>query len=413
MKRYFSWFMYLLLLTTWTQAQSQDISLDDYLNAAKVNYPWLREFNNNISIHHLENEKVRAQYYYPKGYINANLMQAPVINGVGYDKAITNGALYAALIGAKMPLLSKPFAENRTKYNNLLAKKSEWEKDSTWHDVKKRISNGYAYCYADQQLLVNAQKQLSVIEEQHQVVQKLAEKGIMKGTDILLLEITVKNRQIQVKEYNDSLINDIYKLNILCGVNTPVSVHFKAPVVKLAESPDSTHFTRQFLLDSMMVRNQQDSFNLKYKPNISVYADAGLNAASLSTAQNNLGFSIGLNLTMTLFDHGQRKINDQQTKIRMNTIQVHRYYDMNKRWQNLKNLFARINSNEQKLEQIKTQIEQYNNLIRIYRREMATGDMSVNDFLVNFRNSLQVEQDLVNQQLQINILINEYNYWNW
>ncbi len=93
----------------------------------------------------------------------------------------------------------------------------------------------------------------------------------------------------------------------------------------------------------------------------------------------------------------------------MNTVQVYRNYYMNKRRQNLRNLFTQIKRNEQKLEQIKTQIEQYNNLIQIYRRELATGDMSVNDFLVNFRNSLQVEQNLVNQQLQINILINEYN----
>ena len=72
-----------------------------------------------------------------------------------------------------------------------------------------------------------------------------------------------------------------------------------------------------------------------------------------------------------------------------------------------------ISETNEKINELSDQLEQYETLLAIYKTDLATGEITVNDFLVVFRNSLQAKQDIIQQKLNKNNLINAYNYWNW
>lgn len=412
MRAHLTTILSLLLLPAILHAQTR--SLPDYLQAGKQNSPLLQDYENTASLAQLENQKVKADYEYPAVQASANIMEAPVINGVGYDKAITNGSWYAAQIGISIPLFSKPFETASLSKNSLDAEKAVWQGKMSWNEVKRQIADGYATCYGDQLMLESAQDLLDIITTQHHLSQELAKKGIMKGSDVLLLELEVSNQKIKVHDQLGGLQHDLHALNALCGISDTSLVQLEKPDINLSgKKVDTSRFEQQFLIDSLMALNQQQQFNLKYRPKLSAYADAGLNAVYLTSPQDNLGFSVGLSMNFTFFDHGQRKITEQQTKIRLNTVNRYKLYFLTQRDQQLHSYLVQIKLANQKINELDTQVEQYKRLMHIYKSELASGDLSVNDYLVFFRNYLQAEQEFIIQQLNKNTLINAYNYWNW
>ncbi|MCB2221647.1 MAG: TolC family protein [Bacteroidetes bacterium] len=403
-----------LLMINQLEAQAQNKDVRYFLENAKSNSPVLREYQNNASVADLENEKVISDYRYPAVHADVNWMEAPVIKGVGYDEAITNGAWYSALAGVSMSLFTKALSQPELEKNNLQAGKSKWLGKMGWKELSMQITDLYAQCFADQQNLDNLKDQMNVITDQHRLARKLAEQGIVRASDVLQLGIEVSAQKVRVKDQRTTLRNNLNKLNTACGISDTTLYRLADPALVLSVAvSDSSLFLKQFYYDSLSILNQQDLFNLKYIPKLSAFADAGLNASKLTAPQNNLGFSFGLNLNVKLWDHGQRKINEKQSQIRMNTVSSYKSYFQNQRTQQLNSILVRIRETEEKITELAEQLKQYETLLAIYKTDLSTGDITMNEFLVVFRNSLKARQAIIQQQLNKNNLINAYNYWNW
>src|SRR5258706_13798113 len=84
----------------------QPKDLDYFVNNAIVNSPLLNENYNNILIAGVDSALiVAANRYQVAG--NGNAYVAPIINGWGYDKAITNGQQLSPLIGLNKKIYTK------------------------------------------------------------------------------------------------------------------------------------------------------------------------------------------------------------------------------------------------------------------------------------------------------------------
>src|SRR5215217_3040592 len=85
-------------------AQYKD--LDYFLTNAIANSPLLNESRNNILIAGVDSALiVAANKYQVSG--NGNAYYAPIVNGWGYDKAITNGQQLSALIALNKQIYNK------------------------------------------------------------------------------------------------------------------------------------------------------------------------------------------------------------------------------------------------------------------------------------------------------------------
>src|SRR5436309_710186 len=83
-------FILFFLLFITTPGFTQNNQLDYFLKEAIVNSPLLKDNQNQILLNDIDSIRILADY---KPHLNftSNNMYAPVVNGYGYDKAITNG----------------------------------------------------------------------------------------------------------------------------------------------------------------------------------------------------------------------------------------------------------------------------------------------------------------------------------
>jgi outer membrane protein TolC len=395
-------------------AMAQTRTLDDYLKLGEDHSPLLRDDQNQAAVALLENQKVRANYRLPTAYSNINWMEAPTNTALGYDAAITNGAWYAAMVGMSIPLFTKFFTERETTMHSLEADNATWQGRTALHALRKQITDAYLTCFADQALTENARQQLDLVTQQYVLSQRLAQQGIFKASDILLLKIEVEHQQMQMQSFIAQFKNDLGSLNTLCAITDTTNYALSDPHLIFTDTiVQQSNYLRQFLLDSMMTQSQQLLFELKYKPQVSAFTDAGLNTSTLHAPYNHIGFSFGVNFSVPLYDGGQRDINRQQTEIKFNTGTAYRNYFTDQRTQQLENFHTQITLAEGRIKNLEQQLTEYTSVLNLYKDALNSGEISIMDYLVVFRNALQAQQDVIYQQLQKNMAINAFNYWNW
>ena len=406
----------LLLLTITVSLPAQQRNLEYYLQTGIENSPLLKDYQNQASIAGLQDEMLKATYRKPQLSGTAEVMQAPLINGVGYDESITNGGLYAAMMQVDQPIFTTPFIKNGQEHNQLIREQSGYNGKLTRRDLEKQVTEKYIICYIDlrhQQYI----KQLGdLLKEQYNLSLQLAKSGVLKASDVILLEIEYTRQQNQLAALSAQYMSDLSALNSLCGISDTGKVTIAEPVLTVNDSLPAdgiSRFLYQYTLDSLLTENNRKNFDLKYKPRLDAYANTGLNAVKIPGIQDKFGFSAGLRLSVTLFDGKQKSINQQETTIKLQTLKGYKNYTSNQQFQMHTNLLRQISLAGQRMELSKEQLKKYDQLIKIYRQELSQGDISVNDFLTTLRTYKSMQDEYLNYYQQKLVTINAFNYWNW
>ena len=85
---------------------AQKNTLDFYLQEAIQNSPLLKDYQSQMESNAIDSERIRAQY---KPQVSGSSINsyAPVINGFGYDNAITNGGQLSGIVNVSQTLVSR------------------------------------------------------------------------------------------------------------------------------------------------------------------------------------------------------------------------------------------------------------------------------------------------------------------
>src|SRR4051794_39507771 len=102
----------LFFFSNYTMAQPRN--LEYFINAGLANSPLLHDLGNQAASGAIDSQRLRATYR-PLVTGTSNNFTAPIINGWGYDEAITNQGGYATYVSVN---------ENFIGRNNLNAQKS-------------------------------------------------------------------------------------------------------------------------------------------------------------------------------------------------------------------------------------------------------------------------------------------------
>ncbi len=408
---------FLLLLATSLSLRAQKHDLEYYLRTGVENSPLLKDYQNQTSIAGLEDKMLGATYRKPQLSGSAEIMQAPVINGVGYDEGITNGGLYAATVQIDQPLFTSSFMKTGQEQNRLISEQAGYNGKVSQRDLERQITGKYIACYIDLQHTQYMQQLADLLEEQYNLSQQLAKSGILKASDVILLEIESTRQQNQLAALYAQYKDDLTALNSLCGIEDTGSVTVTEPLLTVNDSVSGattlSRFLYKYTLDSMLTRNQQKTFELKYKPRLDAYANTGLNAVKIPGIQDKFGFSAGLRLSVTLYDGQQKSINRQETKIKLQTLENYKQYNATQQILTRTNLLNQIDMAGQRMALSNEQLKKYDQLLTIYRRELAQGDISVTDYLTTLRTYKNTQDEYLNYYQQKLITINAFNYWNW
>ena len=401
-------------------------NLDYYISSAKTNSGLLNDLRNQISISKLQNDLDFAQNSSYQLSLSSSILFTPYLNNssglittnpdtkaIGYDIGLSNGGLYSAQINFGKNLFNSGVLDVYKKKNELTNLNLSNSIQLEEHNVVKTVTEQYLSCVRNYLLYKLSSEYLGNIQEQLNISGKLLENGFMKAQDYLLLKIEVSSNIAAVDESWQSYKNELLTLNSLCGIQDTAGVILEEIKLQTTAPSGDSKFVSRFPVDSSLISASQELFETKYMPQISVVANAGLNAIELNNLQRRLGISAGLNFTMPLFDGNQKDITRQQSAISQKTISQSRDILLKNIFVQKQNGLEKIKSLEKMLKSEQKQIEEYNNVILLNQKELEKGSISMIEYLTLFKNYFELRKNEITTGINYQVEINNYNYWNW
>ena len=415
------------LVAIWANAQTRN--LDYYIAEAQINSPLINKSKNDNKIIQLDIEQIKSMLSKPQINVEANILFAPIIshdNGnkfqwitegaidyTGYDLSYSDGGQYNAAISVTQPVLMGSRQKAYSQKADVTTQLNENNIILTQHELELLVSHQYLLC-----LKVKKQSAISTVlieklGSQVKTMQKLVENAIYKQTDLLLMQIELENYRIEYQYFIAQYQNNLADLNLLCGINDTTSVEIED--VNYSLKPDTvlqSKFLAGYKLDSLNLEAELSVFDQKYKPQVSLFANAGMNAIYVP-AFNRFGFATGVNFSWNIFDGNQKKIVHDKSFINMQTLEFEKQYFVRQHNINKNKYLIQIESVNSRLEIVTRQLEKYRELLELYAFQLSQAQVSVMDYKNLVRDISAKKQESLLLEMQNQALINSYNYWNY
>ena len=376
-------------------AQKRDS--DFYIGQAKENSPLINQAKNEKKIVSLDMQQMNRILYKPEINVISGFTFSPIISRdnnsnsfhlvsdgatdyIGHDLALTDGGQYQALVSMRQPLLSGSRYKAYVNKADISQQINENNITLTIHELEQVIGYQYLLCIRSLKEAENSLSLIRNLEEQYALIQKLVENGVYKQTDLMLMQIELENYNLEYKGYRAEYISNLYDLNLICGISDTIvvglqDVEFKINPVTAAKSG----FLTGFKLDSLNILSDRAVNELKYKPQLDLFADAGLNAAYLPYPRR-LGLSAGLALTWNIFDGHQKNIQREKSTVNLQTLEFRKNNFMTQNEISRNKILNQINSVKERIMLNEMQADKYKHLAEAYSKELSLGEASIMDF---------------------------------
>jgi outer membrane protein TolC len=401
----------LLPLTGCLLAQSRNI--DYYLEQALSNSPLLKDYRNQVLTNQLDSQRIRATYK-PQVTGTSNNMYAPVINGFGYDNAITNGGNLTAMVGVNQSLVSRK--NINTQFETLRIQNQGLENTAqiTEQDLKRTIITQYITVYGSLQQLNFTRETDELLKKEEIILRKLTENNVYRQTDYLTFLVTLKQQELAVRQLDIQYRNDNATLNYLSGIVDTATAPLLEPGISLNALPDPEHsvFFHKYTLDSLLLTNNRALVDFSYKPKVNLFADGGYNSSFIYQAYKNFGTSFGINITVPIYDGKQRKLQYSKLDIAERTRAGYKDFYKKQYYQQVAQLQQQLKGTEALIGDINQQIKYSEGLINANVKLLETGDAKIADLVIALNNYLAAKNLLIQNNVSRLQIINQINYWN-
>jgi len=419
-----------ILFLLYPMIYTQQRDLNYFLEQARNNSPLILKNKNDTKIIDLDLKITQSILKNPVINLESNILFAPIIshnsgsnrldfvsngsdNYSGYDLAVTDGGQYQAYITLKQPLLGKVNLKFYSQKSDISSQKNNFSTALTIHEIEQLVSYQYILCVKSKIQIKNEYQLIEQLDDQLIVMQKLVENAIFKQTDLLLLKIEKQNQELNSKSFEDDYKSNLFDLNILCGINDTSKVDIQESDLQLnPEILSNSQFLTSYKLDSLAILADLSISELKYKPQLNLFANAGLNAVYLP-ALNRLGMSAGITFSWNMYDGNQRKFEKAKSIINIQSLQFDKNHFMTQQEINKNKIKSQINSLNERTILVENQLTQYDKLYATYQNELKQGLISVMDFKNLLKDITSKKQDFLLLKMEKQMLINTYNYWNY
>jgi len=284
----------------------------------------------------------------------------------------------------------------------------------TENDLTKAITPQYlTACFIFENIESNNELLVSSKEEEI-VLKQLVEKGLYKQVDYYAFMVELKNQELTLSDLQIQYQKELSALHILCGLPDTTNEELELPELKphsnlnIADSPFFTRFT----IDSLRIQNEKLLVDRNYKPSVNWYSDAGLLNNIPRDIAKNFGFSVGLGLSVPIYDGQQRKLNYERLKIAENTRSYYAGYFKQQFDRQQQQLFTELKKTQEIIPQVNQQLHFAELVIKQDKYLVNSGNISITDYVAALRNYISVKSSLNQYQVKILQIITEINYWN-
>jgi len=401
----------LMLASTASFAQQKD--LNHYIKEGIANSPLLKDLKNQAKSNTIDSLRIIASY---KPQINAQSSNsyAPTYNDWGYESAITNGANFSELLAVNKRLVSKENLHNQYQAIELQNKSLATTGKISQQDIKKAITAQYITAYGSQQQVLFNKEMLKLLEKEEKILKTLTEKNVYRQTDYLSFLVTKQQQALAVTQIKLQFQNDLASLNYLSGIVDTSFTTLIAPIIepKPVNEIETTVFYEPFKIDSLKLVNNDALIEFNYKPKVSLYADAGNISTFAVDPYKNFGTSVGINITMPIYDGKQKKMQHDKNAIAHNTISNYETYFKSQYAQQIAQLVQQLNLTQQLITEATEQLKYSDALIEANSKLLVIGDVHIADYILALSNYLSVKNSITQNTINRLQIINQINYWN-
>jgi hypothetical protein len=409
---------------------AQQRNLDYFLEQAKSNSPLINKTRNDNKLVSLDLKQINSVLMKPEVNVLSGVTFAPIIshdNNVnkfelvsagatsynGYDLALTDGGQYQAVVSVRQPLLSG--SKYRT-YEGKAGVSSQINENNialTIHELEQVVGYQYILCLKSLKQAEISLSLLNALEAQLKILQTLVANAVYKQSDLILLQIEVQDLNSEYRSFNSEYITNLYDLNLICGIKDTARVLLQDMEVTLRpENAGRSNFLISYKLDSLNILADQAVSELKYKPQLDLFADAGLFAAYLPYLTR-FGFSTGLTFSWNIFDGRQRNIQRDRSTINIQNLEFEKQNLLTQNFVSRNRIINELRNVDDKILVREKQTVQYRKLYDTYTRELAIGEISVMDFKNLLKDITTKKQEILLLKMERQLLVNSYNYLNY
>jgi outer membrane protein TolC len=388
-------------------------SLDFYLGQALQNSPLLKDYQNQVLAGEIDSQIVRAGYK-PQVTGTSINTYAPVINGYGYDQAISNGGNFSTLVGVNKTIVSQRHLDAQFETVRLQNEGLRNTSKISGQDLKKNVTAQYITTYGDLQQLTFNREVYSLLQKEETLLKGLTERNVYRQTDYLTFLVTLKQEGLLLRQLEIQYRNDHGTLNYLCGIVDTSATALEDPGIRLQSLPDIRHsaFFRQYDLDSLKLRNDRSLIDFNYRPKAAIYGDGGYSSTLAYQAYKNFGISFGISVTVPIYDGHQRRLQYSKLDIAERTRNGYKDFFTSQYSQQIAQLSQQLKATEDLIGQIDDQLRYSEALIDVNGKLLGTGDAKIADYILALNNYLNAKNLLTQNNITRLQIINQINYWN-
>ncbi len=393
---------------------AQDKNLDYYLTNAVTNSPLLNDQRNQVLSNNIDSQiLVASRKVQVTG--NGNTFYAPVINGYGYDAALTNGGQLQALLTATKNLLPKKYFNFQFRDLQIIGDSIRNASKISEQDLKKTIINQYITTYGDQLQLDFYNELHNLLMREEIILKRLTQKNVYKQVDYLSFLVTYQQQELIQQQLDVQYKNDFATLNYLAGIFDTTTATLTQPELTAVRNfySDTSVFFLKYRIDSLRLINSKSLIDLGYRPRINLFADGGFQSAlSPFPSTKNFGTSFGVSFVLPLYDGGQKKLQYSKLAIAESTRIRNKEFFQHQFNQQVAQLQQQLYAIENLLGPINKQIKYIETLIDVNGRLLETGDIKMTDYILALNNYITSKNLVVQNMISRYQVINQLNYWN-
>jgi len=403
---------YILLLNT-SSILAQTKTLNDYIDIALKNSPVLKDYYGQIEQNKIDSAVTNSNYK-PQVNFTGAALTAPSYGQYGYDKNISNGGNYEAIVSASQLITPRKEINTNRKLSNIAHLSLSNQEKQTELQLKKDITEKYLnICLLQNQEQFIFQSDSFLIKESA-ILKSLTEKGVYKVSDYYELFVEEQSEHTETEQLNLQIAQSFSDLNETCGISDTATYNLSIPQIEAYRQTDFRQLIgfQKFQLDSAQLSFQNQLLDAQYNPRLSWYADAGEWAGEPNLIYRSLGNSLGLNLTIPIYDGHKRELKHKTLKI-SDDIRVNYQNFFIQTYNSHTNLLAKQILEEQNLiVQMRKEEEQINKWKQVNQVQLQVGNISITDFLVSVHKELEIKNNMSQAMINQQLLQNEFNYWN-
>lgn len=391
---------------------AQQRTLNYFISQGLSNSPLLNDLQNQIKLKSLDSLIFIASQK-PQISFNSTNYYAPVINGYGYDKSITNAANITGLLSVNKTILNSSNRKTQLDNLGLLIETLRNNKSISEKELIKTITDQYIITYGDFLLLSNCKEVKKIMDNQISILKKLTQKNVYKQIDFLNFYINTQQNDSRLLQSMNQFVTDYATLNYLIGSTDTLNLVLTAPSFELDKLDAEEHSVlfQKYYLDSLSIEYNKKVLTQNYRPKVNVFADAGYNSSMQYLPYKNFGTSVGFSIVIPIYDGKQKRLQNEKLNIEENTRQSNKLFYTNQYQQLVYQLKQQLKYLDAEDAKVIDQLKIIATSIEANEKLLQTGDTTVFDLILSINNLINAKTLITDNLINRWKIYNQINYW--